>query len=97
MNPEELEKYVRKKLRRGYPAGELENELLSKGFNKEAIHNAMNNPKHQWDISSTRKNMLAIKEETDHFSFSLFLCLSASRIFFFSKFFVRASVKFTPV
>ena len=60
MNSEELRKYIRKKLRAGYPAGELENELLSKGFEKDIIRDAMNNPKHKWDVSSTRKNMLAI-------------------------------------
>jgi hypothetical protein len=60
MNQEELRKYIRKKLKAGYPAGELENELLARGISKEAIRDTMNNPKYQWDVSSTRKNMLAI-------------------------------------
>ncbi len=60
MSQEQLKKHIRKKLRSGYPAGELENELLEKGISKEAIQDAMNNPKYQWDASSTRSNMIAI-------------------------------------
>jgi len=60
MTPEELTRYIRKKLKKGYPAGELENQLLEKGYAKEAIDEAMNNPQHQWDVSSTRTNMIAV-------------------------------------
>ncbi len=37
---EELDLFVRKKLRRGYPAGELKNELLAEGYPPELIESA---------------------------------------------------------
>lgn len=36
----ELDMFVRKKLRGGYPAGELKNELLAEGYTKEDIESA---------------------------------------------------------
>ena len=40
---EELYLYTRKKLRRGYPAGELKNELLDEGYSAEEIDSAFYN------------------------------------------------------
>lgn len=34
---EETVKYIRKKLKTGYPAGELENDLLNRGYSQEEV------------------------------------------------------------
>jgi hypothetical protein len=39
---EELQKHVKGKLSRGYPAGELTNDLLNEGYTNDAIEKAMN-------------------------------------------------------
>ncbi len=41
-NPEALQEKVKQKLRSGYPAGELTNDLLQAGYSKEEINEAMN-------------------------------------------------------
>lgn len=43
-NNDQLADYVRKKLKKGYPDGELRNELLQQGYNKEEIERLIYNP-----------------------------------------------------
>jgi len=42
---EELRKFVKKKLKNGYPEGELINELLNEGYTKDGIQKAIYEPK----------------------------------------------------
>lgn len=60
MTEKELKKYIRKKLMRGYPAGELESELLAKGIPQEQIKAVMNNPTNSWTSNSTMKNIMIV-------------------------------------
>jgi hypothetical protein len=39
-SPEELKQYVSKQLKRGYPSGELREELLQQGYTVEAVEKA---------------------------------------------------------
>lgn len=91
MTEKELKKYIRKKLMRGYPAGELESDPEPE-FHGPRHYFSDHGDSSPFDLPENIQKGL-----TGHFSFSLFLCLSASRIFFFSKFFVKASVRSTPV
>jgi hypothetical protein len=43
-NQEELRLFVKKKLRRGYPEGELRNDLLGEGYSAEEIQKAIYDP-----------------------------------------------------
>jgi hypothetical protein len=43
-NEEELTDFVRKKLKKGYPEGELRNDLLQQGYTDEEIQKAVYNP-----------------------------------------------------
>ncbi|MGN6419815.1 MAG: hypothetical protein ACTHMC_20090 [Pseudobacter sp.] len=61
MNQEELERYIRKKIRSGYPAGELENELLQKGIPPEQIRSVMDRPANSWSSSSFRKEVIIME------------------------------------
>jgi hypothetical protein len=42
--PEELGSFVKNKLKRGYPEGELRNELLQEGYTAEQIQKAVYDP-----------------------------------------------------
>lgn len=42
--PEELKEYIKNKLKRGYPEGELRNDLLSEGYTSEQIQEAIYSP-----------------------------------------------------
>jgi hypothetical protein len=42
--PEELREYAKRKLKRGYPEGELRNELLQEGYTAEQIQKAIYDP-----------------------------------------------------
>jgi hypothetical protein len=42
--PEELKEYIRNKLKRGYPEGELRNDLSSEGYTFEQIQEAIYSP-----------------------------------------------------
>lgn len=58
MTQEELSKYIRKKLRTGYPAGELENELLARGVSQDQIRQVMNHPRNSWTSASITRNIM---------------------------------------
>jgi hypothetical protein len=42
LTPEELKQYVGKRLKKGYPAGELRDELVQQGYTTETIEQAFN-------------------------------------------------------
>lgn len=47
MTPEALKSYVNKRLKRGYPAGELRHELLRQGYALDAVEQAFS-PRRLW-------------------------------------------------
>jgi hypothetical protein len=48
MTPDELKNYVKKRLKKGYPGGELRYELLQQGYAADAIEQAFS-PGRQWN------------------------------------------------
>src|SRR5690349_11566480 len=43
MSQDELQYFIRRKLRKGYPEGELKNELVAEGYTNEEIEKALYN------------------------------------------------------
>ena len=73
---------------------EIEN--MDTSFVEDTIDNIVTSEKYKNDNVNTNLNFLIILL-LFIYNFSLFLCLSLSRLVFFSRFFLKASVRLTPV